>query len=164
MDEPYEECDQTECYVCYEPCDTLANCKCKTLYVHDSCITIMRLYGKTHCGVCREPYPRIEIPLELIEEEESEQFPCCCYMVPTAFRGSISNIDKCLDVVRYLIIMIFLTWVIFGFSLYLPPNTLSAAVTIMFVVIICCCFVLEQQIRQQQHSLYLQTRHETMDV
>ena len=40
-----------ECYVCYEPCSTPAQCKCKTLFVHSSCITIMKMYGKTECGI-----------------------------------------------------------------------------------------------------------------
>lgn len=169
MDEPYEECNKPECYVCYEPCDTLASCKCKTLYVHDSCIAIMRLYGKEHCGVCKEPYPAIERPLELMEPDEYEDEyyrPCCFYFLPTTCRPGedLSNLDKCLDVVRYLIVMLFFFWIMFGFSLYLPPNELSTAISILFIASICGCFVLEQYIKRQQRTIYLENHREIENV
>ena len=51
----------TECYVCYEPCIDKAPCLCKTLYVHPSCITILRMYGNKECGVCKTPFDDTDI-------------------------------------------------------------------------------------------------------
>lgn len=167
MDEPYEECNNTECYVCYEPCDTLASCKCKTLYVHDSCIAIMRLYGKESCGVCKEPYPLIERPLELKEPDEDEHYiPCCFYILPTACRqeDDLSTWDKFLDLVRYMIVMLFFFWLIFGSTLYIPGNNLSVYISILFIASIFGCFVLEQYIKRRQRMIYLQTNREIENV
>lgn len=161
MEDPYE---VHECYVCYEPCQTLANCKCKTLYVHTSCITIMRLYGKTECGICKEPYPEISRPLELFDTEDDIEYdvlPCCCYIIPTMFRSEYltSDCDKCMDIFRFLtfITAIFVLW--FLFSNYAHRDVLTPF-SLSFLSLICCCFVAEQRTRRLQHMQNPHTHRE----
>ncbi len=158
--EPYQ---MHECYVCYEPCDTLADCKCKTLYVHSSCIAIMRLYGKNECGVCKEPYPTISRPLELIEEDFiREPPPLCCYMIPTQLRPeyTVTDCDQCLDCFRVIFFIVII------FLLYLSLTNFKsedfmAPFVICFLSIMLCCFVAEQRARRLHRMQDQLEHHET---
>lgn len=163
--EPYE---LHECYVCYEPCETLAECKCKTLYVHSSCIAIMRLYGKTECGVCKEPYPTISQPLELFEDEiefDLEPPPCYCYVFPTSLRPEYetTECDKFMDLLRMLFLIAGVFAACAAFTDYSRMDFLTPF-TISFLSLMICCFVAEQRTRRLHHMTDLPTRREPLTV
>jgi hypothetical protein len=160
----------SECYVCYEPCDTPAPCLCKTMHVHPSCILIMKMYGRQECGICRTPYPGP--PVELIEEippefeEEAELItpPCMCCIVPTQYRRDIyytSECDKCMDIFRYIALFVL---VMFLFHMTTSPFAVNidrdwVPSFVMFMGMVCCCSAIGQTIRQKRHNLRQRIRH-----
>lgn len=153
-----------ECYVCYEPCETLAECKCKTLYVHSSCITIMRLYGKTECGVCKEPYPTLSQPLELFEDEiiiERDPPPCYCYVFPTALRPEykITDCDQFMDLIRTLFLVAGIFAACMVFTDYSKMDFLTPF-TLCFLSLMICCFVAEQRTRRLHRMIDQPTHRE----
>ena len=126
----------TECYVCYEPCKEPAPCLCKTLYIHDTCLTILRMYGNTQCGVCKTefdnsvpvdqvldipptpPLPPREIDSDDEDEDEEElrRPPCICFFICVHFRCckyKVTDADLACDSLR---MMLFL------FALFVPIN------------------------------------------
>lgn len=51
--------DGPVCRICYEPCDTVALCKCTGTmkYVHDECLnTWIRISQRTTCELCNAPF------------------------------------------------------------------------------------------------------------
>lgn len=160
----------TECYVCYEPCTDPAPCKCKTLYVHPSCILIMQLYGQRECGVCKTPYST-ENSMEFMEEEieapVSHLPPCCCVCIPTPCRSMyyVSEYDEFLDIFRYVFIgILVMTFVHFISS----PDFLNfsedwpALVIIGFLLIIIGSLV-AQRLKMQQRSVHPHIHRDTGD-
>ncbi len=92
-----------ECYVCYEPCSTPAQCKCKNLYVHSSCITIMKIYGKDRCTICKEPYHGVQY---VTEEVVLPLAPRYCFFIPTLLRCGnyrMESTDIIMDPLRYVV-------------------------------------------------------------
>jgi hypothetical protein len=162
--DPYE---LHECYVCYEPCDTLAECKCKTLYVHSSCVTIMRLYGKNECGVCKEPYPPLSQPLELFEDElfDLESPPCYCYIFPTALRPEydVTDCDQFIDLFRILIVIVGIFAACIMFTDYSKLDFLTPF-TLCFLSLMICCFVAEQRTRRFHRRIDQPTHREPQTV
>lgn len=155
----------SECYVCYDPCDTLAPCLCKTMHVHPSCITIMKLYGKTECGICRTPYPGppVEFIPEMDPTEEGTNIrddpPCLCFIVPTLYRRELyhaSEMDKFMDIFRYLVFFIV---IMMSFHIITYPDTVSIEndwipSIVMFTGLTCCCNAIGQTITQRQRNLH----------
>ena len=150
----------TECYVCYETCTDPAPCKCKTLYVHPSCILIMQLYGQSECGVCKTPYST-ENSMEFMEEEieppNLQSPPCCCICVPTPFRQSyyISEYDQFLDIFRYMFIGILTMTFVHVIS---SPDILNFSEDWPFLVIIGFFLIIigslvAQRLKTQQHTV-----------
>ena len=170
MDEPYESCEKHECYVCYEPCETPTACKCKTLFVHSSCIAIMQIYGKEECGICKDPYPRVEQPLELFEDDDTEEElpfpPCCCYFFPTAIRPDyhISTLDRCFDLLRISISVSIIFVVSYSLSHLMHQFDIFTPFTFTFLIIMCCCLCAEHRQRRLLRNLDLQIHRETVYV
>ncbi len=150
----------TECYVCYDPCTTPAPCLCKTLHVHPSCILIMRIYGKTECGICKTPYlgPPVELVEELPQEEEVvETQPWCCFIIPTQFRDSTSETDNFVDIVRYVVLFVIILII---FHVIINPNTINidndwVPSFMLFMGVMCCCSAVGQTIKQKRRNLHL---------
>lgn len=142
----------TECYVCYESCKEPAPCLCKTLYIHDSCLTILRMYGNTKCGVCKTEFDNsvpvdqvLDIPppreIDLDDEDEDEEVlklpPCICYFICVNFRCCkyrVTDTDIACDSLR---IMLFLFAAFIGINIYsdtLIPDFFVFVVVSMFVM------------------------------
>ena len=162
----------TECYVCYDPCDEPAPCLCKTMYVHPSCILIMKMYGKTECGVCKTPYPgpTVEpIPEENfmpdVIEEPLPPTPCWCILVPTFYRLGLYRVtegDKLFDIIRYVILFMTIM-IIFHFITH--PNSLEIGDDwlpsfVFFTGLLCCCNILAQKLKSKQRNSRLQRRRD----
>lgn len=145
----------TECYVCYESCKEPAPCLCKTLYIHDTCLTILRMYGNTQCGVCRTefdnsvpvdqvldipptpPLPPREIDSDDEDEEALKLPPCICYFICVNFRCckyKVTDSDLACDSLR---IMLFLFAIFIGVNIYsdsLLPDFFVFVVVSMFAM------------------------------
>lgn len=147
----------TECYVCYEPCKEEAPCLCKTLYIHDTCLTILRMYGNTHCGVCKTefdnsvpvdqvldmpptpPLPPREIDSDDEDEDEEElrRPPCICYFICVHFRCckyKVTDADLACDSLR---MMLFLFAIFVAINIYsdtLIPDFFVFVVVSMFAM------------------------------
>lgn len=149
--------NMTECYVCYEPCTDPAPCKCKTLYVHPSCILIMQLYGQRECGVCKTPYST-ENSMEFMEPDLKPQNPpCYCMCVPTPCRTMyhVSEYDKYLDIFRYVFTGVQIMTLIHVIS---SPNLFDFSKDWPFLVIIGFFLIIigslvAQRLKTQQHSV-----------
>ena len=155
----------TECYVCYEPCKTLSPCLCKTLYVHDTCITILRMYGNTECGICKTAFDN-SIPVDRVidvppppplppryddsdsdeEDDELPAPPCLCYFICVPIRCDkykVTETDLACDSLRVLISM-FSSLVIIGlYSSTFVPDFFVFVVVSMFVL--GCCNALSHK-------------------
>ena len=124
----------TECYVCYEPCIEPTPCLCKTLYIHDSCLTILRMYGNTQCGVCKTQFDNsvpvdqvLDIPPsppsppaspEPLDVPDLKRPPCICYLICVKFRCGkylVTETDLACDSLR---MMLFLFTVFICISIY----------------------------------------------
>lgn len=145
----------TECYVCYESCKEPAPCLCKTLYIHDTCLTILRMYGNTQCGVCRTefdnsvpvdqvldipptpPLPPREIDSDDEDEEALKLPPCICYFICVNFRCCkyrVTDSDLACDSLR---IMLFLFAIFISVNIYsdsLLPDFFIFVVVSMFAM------------------------------
>jgi hypothetical protein len=156
-----------ECYVCYELCDTPAQCNCKTLYVHGSCITIMKLYGKTECGICKEPYIQEEV-----EEWDDEwnSAPCCWLIVPTDLRPGqydVNALDKLCDIVRYMIVAVCLMLLIHLSTDTWAPDDFDedfVPAVMLFMLLACCCSATGHRLQRQPHNLNRSRNRGTMHV
>lgn len=155
----------TECYVCYEPCTDPAPCKCKTLYVHPSCILIMQLYDQKACGVCKTPYE--EVPTQTIKEWKPPPWWCCC--IPTPIRSHIydtNEVDNAFDIIRYFFIGTQILLVIHVFS---DPDTIfdfskdwvALLITFFFLVII--CNLIARKLKTPPRSVHLHIHHDIED-
>jgi len=54
-----------ECYICYEKCNILSPCDCKTLYMHKECQK--KMINKTNiskCKICNKEYNNIRINIK----------------------------------------------------------------------------------------------------
>ena len=163
----------TECYVCYESCDDLAPCLCKTMYVHPSCIVIMKMYGKTECGVCKTPYPGPQVePIceedpnfmpDIIEENGYPPTPCLCFIMPTFYRIGmyrVTEYDKLLDIIRYMLffagIMLLYHFMVHPFSSEIDDDWVPSFV--FFMAFLCVCSTIAQKLKNKRRSLRLQRR------
>lgn len=151
----------TECYVCYEPCSEAAPCKCKTMYVHPSCVEMMKIYGKESCGVCGTPY-ECETPYEEIEPEWNPP-PFVCLIVPTFLRKCYdsNDIDQIIDIFRF---VVFFAIVLSIVSYINDRNVDLTPVTICVLSFICFCSIIGQTLRKPQHSLNQLRDHGTLQV
>lgn len=129
----------TECYVCYDSCKEPAPCLCKTLYIHDTCLTILRMYGNTECGVCKTKFDN-SVPVDQVldipptpplpprDDEELKPPPCICYFICVNFRCCkyrITEADLACDSLR---IMLFL------FTVFVCINIYSATLITDFFI------------------------------
>ena len=54
-----------ECYICYDYCDTLSPCDCKTLYIHKECQKMLVNKTKvTKCKICNKEYNNIKVDIK----------------------------------------------------------------------------------------------------
>lgn len=54
-----------ECYICYEYCDILSPCDCKTLYMHKECHKKLITKTKvTKCKICNKEYNNLKVDIE----------------------------------------------------------------------------------------------------
>jgi len=135
-----------ECYVCYEPCNDPAPCKCKTVFVHPSCITMMKLYDQKECGMCKTPY------VELEEPTRWKTVPLACLFVPTIFRPCYdsNDIDKIVDIFRFVVLFS----IVITISNYITYNELDPAPCIICILgFTCFCNTVEQILRKPPHNL-----------
>ena len=54
-----------ECYICYENCDILSPCDCKTLYMHKECQK--KLINKSNiskCKICNKEYNNVKVNIK----------------------------------------------------------------------------------------------------
>ena len=144
----------TECYVCYESCKEPTPCLCKTLYIHDTCLTILRMYGNTECGVCKTAFDNsvpvdqvLDIPPPLppreidSDDEEYDEVlkrpPCICYFICVHFRCCkyrVTDADLACDSLR---MMLFLFAIFIGINIYsdtLIPDFFIFVVVSMFAM------------------------------
>ena len=146
-----------ECYVCYEPCNDKAPCKCKTAFVHPSCITMMKLYDQHECGVCQTPY------VELVEPEEWKTPPILCLFVPTVFRPCYdsNDVDRIVDIFRFVVLFSILITIIN----YITYKTLDLAPCIVCILgFTCFCSTVEQILRKPQHNLDPSSDHDILEA
>jgi len=163
----------TECYVCLEPCTEPAPCACKTMFVHPSCVTIMRMYGQTSCGMCRTPYlgppvdqieEDIEEDVQEVEDDEWKPAPCLCYVIPTPIRSQqydVSDFDKLMDIFRYCFIVIFILMIL-HFADNQPRVDLGSDLVpfmFLFMFIILFCNMIGQRLQTRPHNLSLRLNH-----
>ncbi len=147
-----------ECYVCYEPCETPSECLCKDLYIHPSCLEMMKIYGKEKCGVCKTPFPETD------EEYEWNPAPCCWLFVPTCFRPleyDYTEQDRTFDIVRTCLVFI---CVLLGYHLYMTGFQIEAADYVIIVFGVCvtsfCCIGIGKTLRRRPHNLDLPLDHD----
>ena len=146
----------SECYVCYEPCETLSECLCKGLYIHPSCLEMMKIYGKEVCGVCRTPFPE--------EEIEWNVAPCYCLFLPTCFRPieyDYTEQDRAFDIVR--ITFVFVCALVI-YHLSLTGFQIDSADYVIFAVgllaISFCCIGIGKALQTPPHNLDLPLDHD----
>lgn len=156
----------SECYVCYEPCTDHAPCKCKTLFVHPSCILIMQLYGQKECGVCKTPY--VEPQTEIVEEEWNPP-PCWCLCIPTPLRSHVydtNEVDSAFDIVRYVFIGIQILVIVHILSQPNTPFDFSKdwpALVLTSIFLIVACNLAAQRLRRPPHSVHLHIHRDSED-
>lgn len=147
-----------ECYVCYEPCETPSECLCKGLYIHPSCLEMMKIYGKECCGVCKTPFPETE------QEYEWNPTPCYWLILPTCCRPlkyDNTEEDRTFDIVR---LCFFFVCCLVGFHLYTVRYYIEPAdyIIIVFGIMITmfCCIGIGKNLRRQPHNLDLPLDHD----
>ena len=171
----------TECYVCYEPCIDKAPCLCKTLYVHPSCITILRMYGNKECGVCKTPFDDTDIvdlvlaapppspPLPPREIEEPYTGPpdppyLCLFLCVSIRCGRYrtTETDLACDTLRILAYLLFVYFLLSIFAPWVRPNFLIFILVYMFIIGV--YNIINHIIRKRDHRRRLQELREPMEV
>jgi len=159
-----------ECYVCYEPCSTPAQCKCKTLYVHSSCITIMKLYGKKECGICKEPYGGTEYVTEEDLGSRLSSPPRYCFLIPTPLRWGnylVDSSDIVMDPLRFVVLAIVFVlirrailndWMEANYS----SDILCAIIALL--VLSCICSACRRKVMMTTRIVDQPPHHEPMEV
>lgn len=145
-----------ECYVCYEPCNDRAPCKCN-LYVHPSCITMMKLYDQEHCGVCETPYE------ELFEPKRWNPPPFACLLIPAIFRPcyDTNDIDRIVDVFRFVVIFS----IVITINNYVSYGNLDIAPAVVCVLgFICFCSTVGQTLVKPPHNSNPSPNHDIFRV
>jgi len=168
----------TECYVCYEPCKNPAPCLCKTMYVHETCITILRMYGKTECGICRTsfdnsvpvdmvldiPPPAPPLPPRILSDDEDEDSleeqptlrrpPFLCYFLCVPCRCGnylVTEADVACDSLRILLALFTAYIFISLYSSTIIPDFFLFAVIAMMVLGVCNALS-HKQVRRRRRS------------
>lgn len=145
-----------ECYVCYDDCETRSNCLCKELYVHPSCVEMMKIYGKTGCGVCKQPFPE--------EEIEWNAPPVLCLCLPTCFRPlkyDYNEDDRVFDIIRVCFLFIILL-VVFQLCAVRYSPTLSEwfMIIVSIHIIVGCCILSVKRLRRPERRINLPLDHD----
>lgn len=155
----------TECYVCYEPCVDKAPCLCKTLYVHPSCLTILRLYENKECGVCKTPFDDSDVVVDKPDHIDLPDPPYLCYCLCVALRCGdfyISDNDLAFDTLRILLYLIFVYLLLSIFAPWITPNMIVFVFIYIFILIF--YNIIFHMIKKREHMRRLQELHEQLEV
>jgi len=126
-----------ECYICYEKCDILSPCDCKTLYMHKECQKI--LINKTNiskCKICSKEYNNIRINIKYkLEITKFGKFFICKNIIVIIING-------CFITETYIAIMLnYYILIISGIML----------VTILFLIIL----IIKDIIDMYRNNIYI---------
>ena len=125
------------CYICYENCDILSPCDCKTLYMHKECQK--KLINKTNvskCKICNKEYNNIRINIK--------------------YKLQITTFGKffvCKNIIFITLIHVFIaeTYIAITFNYYILIISGIILVIILFLVIL----ILKDIIDMYRNNIYI---------